>query len=52
VLAEVLAENTAMRRVLALTFPELLVTHSGPEITYVGRFPRRPTRSRWFGEAA
>src|SRR5690349_5527621 len=41
VVAEVLAENAAMRRVLALAFPELLVTHSGPEITYVGRIPRR-----------
>ena len=28
-----------MRRVLALTFPELLVTSAGPEITYVGRAP-------------
>ena len=37
VVAEVLAENAAMRRVLALTFPELLVTSSGPEITFVGR---------------
>jgi RimJ/RimL family protein N-acetyltransferase len=41
VVAEVLAENGAMRRVLALTFPELLVTGSGPEITYVGRAPQR-----------
>jgi hypothetical protein len=30
-----------MRRVLALTFPDLLVTSSGPEITYVGRTPQR-----------
>jgi len=51
VVAEVLAENAAMRRVLALTFPELLVTSSGPEITYVGRAPR-PDRSLWFDEAA
>jgi RimJ/RimL family protein N-acetyltransferase len=41
VVAEVLAENTAMRRLLASTFPELLVTHAGPEITYLGRFTRR-----------
>jgi len=40
-----------MRRVLALTFPELLVTSSGPEITYVGRSPR-PDRSLWFDAAA
>jgi GNAT superfamily N-acetyltransferase len=51
VVADVLAENAAMRRVLALTFPELLVTSSGPEITYVGRTPR-PDRSLWFDEAA
>ena len=41
VVAEVLAENTAMRRVLATTFPDLLVTDTGPEITYVGRSRRR-----------
>ena len=40
-----------MRRVLALTFPELLVTTAGPEITYVGRAPR-PNRPLWFDEAA
>jgi hypothetical protein len=37
----VLAENTAMRRVLATTFPDLRVTDTGPEITYVGRARRR-----------
>jgi RimJ/RimL family protein N-acetyltransferase len=41
VVAEVLAENTAMRRVLATTFPDLRVTDTGPEITYVGRVRRR-----------
>ena len=46
VVAEVLAENTAMRRVLALTFPELVVARTGPEITYVGRFPRRDDERR------
>ena len=51
VVAAVLAENAAMRRVLALTFPELLVTSSGPEITYVGRAPR-PDRPLWFDAAA
>jgi RimJ/RimL family protein N-acetyltransferase len=48
VVAEVLAENAAMRRVLATTFPELVVTSAGPEITYVGR-AARPT---WFAAAA
>jgi len=52
VVAEVLAENTAMRRVLALTFPELLVTSAGPEITYVGRAPRRDDGWRTRGAAA
>jgi RimJ/RimL family protein N-acetyltransferase len=52
VVAEVLAENAAMRRVLARTFPELVVAHSGPEITYVGRFPRRRTLAPGRGEAA
>jgi GNAT superfamily N-acetyltransferase len=46
VVAEVLAENAAMRRVLATTFPDLLVTDTGPEITYVGRVARR-RRSAW-----
>jgi GNAT superfamily N-acetyltransferase len=41
VVAEVLAENVAMRRALAATFPDLLVTDTGPEITYVGRARRR-----------
>jgi GNAT superfamily N-acetyltransferase len=48
VVAEVLAENAAMRRVLALTFPELLVTSAGPEITYVGRTPRRGGERRFW----
>ena len=52
VVAEVLAENTAMRRVLALTFPELLVTSAGPEITYVGRAPQRSERRSWHAAAA
>jgi len=52
VVAEVLAENTAMRRVLALTFPELLVASAGPEITYVGRAPRRDDGWRTRGAAA
>jgi GNAT superfamily N-acetyltransferase len=52
VVAEVLAENAAMRRVLALTFPELLVTSAGPEITYVGRAPRRDDGWRTRGAAA
>lgn len=47
VVAEVLAENAAMHRVLAGTFPDLVATHVGPEITYVGRAraPRRAWRS-------
>ena len=48
VVAEVLAENAAMRRVLATTFPDLLVTDTGPEITYVGR----PVRPLWVAAAA
>jgi len=43
VVAEVLAENTAMHRVLAATFPDLVTTHVGPEITYVGRARSRRT---------
>ncbi|HEX3257783.1 MAG TPA: GNAT family N-acetyltransferase [Pseudonocardia sp.] len=46
VVAEVLAENAAMRRVLALTFPELLVTSAGPEITYIGRASQRSSERR------
>jgi hypothetical protein len=30
-----------MRRMLATTFPDLLVTDTGPEITYVGHSRRR-----------
>jgi len=52
VVAEVLAENTAMRRVLALTFPELLVTSAGPEITYVGRASQRGGERRLWPAAA
>jgi GNAT superfamily N-acetyltransferase len=59
VVAEVLAENVAMRRVLAATFPHLVATETGPEITYVGRArpPKPQTRrsglSAWFdGDAA
>lgn len=48
VAAEVLAENAAMRRVLATTFPELLVTSAGPEITYLGRI----AQPSWFAAAA
>lgn len=40
VVAEVLAENTATRRVLATTFPDLRAIDTGPEITYVGRARR------------
>jgi hypothetical protein len=40
----VLAENVAMRRVLAATFPHLVATDTGPEITYVGR--ARPPKPR------
>ena len=46
VVAEVLAENAAMRRVLALTFPELQVTSAGPEITYIGRASQRSSERR------
>ena len=59
VVAEVLAENVAMRRVLAATFPHLVATDTGPEITYVGRArppkpqARRSGLSAWFdGDAA
>ena len=48
-----------MRRVLAATFPHLVATDTGPEITYVGRArpPKPQTRrsglSAWFdGDAA
>ena len=50
VVAEVLAENVAMRRVLAQTFADLVVTADGPEITYVARV-RRPSRARCSGAA-
>ena len=50
--AEVLAENTAMRRVLAMTFPDLVVTDTGPEITYVGRAARRRRRAWRAADAA
>jgi hypothetical protein len=33
VVAEVLAENAAMLRLLGSTFPDLLVEHDGPELT-------------------
>jgi GNAT superfamily N-acetyltransferase len=41
VVAEVLAENVAMRRVLAATFPHLVAAADGPEFTYVGRVRKR-----------
>ena len=50
VVAEVLAENVAMRRVLTLTFADLAVTADGPEITYVGR--ARRARRAWPRAAA
>jgi len=45
VVADVLAENVAMRRVLAGTFVDLIATDDGPEITYIGRARRRVGRS-------
>ena len=44
VVADVLAENLAIRRLLAGTFPDLVATDDGPEITYVGR--ARPRAGR------
>ena len=52
VVAEVLAENAAMRRVLATTFGDLRVTDSGPEITFVGRARRRRQPRTWRAAAA
>jgi GNAT superfamily N-acetyltransferase len=42
--AEVLAENVAMRLLLASVFPELAAVDDGPEITYTAAVPqaRRP----------